>query len=68
VGRQKLWAFAIEDYAKVLGMSVEATRKAIQRKSFDPTDLGSLLEFSKKRRKESHDDVIPLDTQRKNDS
>jgi hypothetical protein len=60
VGRQKLWAYAIEDFAKLFGMTVEATRKAIQRKTFDPRDLSSVLEFAKRRRIESHEDAVPL--------
>ncbi len=45
VGRQKVWAFVLEDYAELFGMSVEATRKAMLRGRFDPGDLRSVLDF-----------------------
>lgn len=46
VGRQKVWAYVIEDLADLFGMSVEATRKAIQREKFDPSDLRSIFNFA----------------------
>ncbi len=49
VGTQKVWGFVIEDYAEFFGMSVEAARKAIQRGSFDPGDLRSIMGFALKR-------------------
>ena len=41
----KKFSFTYEDYAGMLGCSVEAVRKHAQRGNFDPGDLVSVLEF-----------------------
>jgi hypothetical protein len=45
------FSFTYEDYAELLGCSVQATRKHAQRGNFDPKDLVSVLEFIGKRLK-----------------
>ena len=41
----KKFSFTYEDYAGMLGCSVEAVRKHAQRGNFDPGNLVSVLEF-----------------------
>ena len=43
-GRPKLWAFGLEDYAELFGISVVGVRRMIQRGKVDPGDLGSVCE------------------------
>ena len=39
------FSFTYEDYADMLGCSVESVRKHAQRRNFDPGDLVSVMEF-----------------------
>ena len=39
------FSFTYEDYAEMLGCSVESVRKHAQRGNFDPCDLVSVMEF-----------------------
>lgn len=43
------FSFTYEDYAEILGCSIEAARKHAQRGNFDPSDLLSVLEFVRDR-------------------
>ncbi len=45
------FSFTYEDYAEMLGCSVEAVRKHAQRGNFDPGDLVSVMEFVQNRLK-----------------
>lgn len=45
------FSFTYEDYAEILGCSVQAARKHAQRGNFDPKDLVSVLEFISRRLK-----------------
>jgi hypothetical protein len=41
----KKFSFTYEDLARVMGCSVQAVRKRVQREDFDPYDLVSVLEY-----------------------
>ena len=48
------FSFTYEDYAEMLGCSVESVRKHAQRGNFDPCDLVSVMEFVNDRLRSGH--------------
>ena len=48
----KLWAFSLQDLANLLGKSVAAVRKDIERQKFDPQSLESIFNFVFESRKD----------------
>lgn len=42
--KKEIYGFCIDDFAQVLGISVEACRKRVLRGLFDPTELKSFAE------------------------
>jgi len=55
------FSFTYEDYADMLGCSVEAVRKHAQRGNFDPGDLVSVMEFVQGRLKSGQRPLVETD-------
>ncbi len=52
------FSFTYEDYAGMLGCSVEAVRKHAQRGNFDPGNLVSVMEFVQSRLKAGQRPIV----------
>ncbi len=59
------FSFTYEDYAGMLGCSVEAVRKHAQRGNFDPGDLVSVMEFVQSRLKSGQRPLVEADSEAK---
>jgi hypothetical protein len=59
------FSFTYEDYAEMLGCSIEAVRKHAQRGNFDPDNLVSVLEFVQTRLKSGQRPLVEDDSEEK---